>query len=176
MTGKDEESTNTFRVKDRRRFDNEGNERSEEQGTPSVSPSSVTQPSWGPSPSSSVHGADAGPKVDAKFDSHTLSDDGGGDLGDDAGFTMSDAPEGEEGGIDFSSFVMSLATQALVQLGEMQPPSGMEIPIDREAAHQTIEIIAMLSRKTRGNLSAVEAKLLEDILHNLRMSYVTAGQ
>lgn len=79
---------------------------------------------------------------------------------------------GEDEPINFSSFVMSLATQTLMQLGEMKPPPGLEINVDREAARQTIDILRMLQRKTAGNLDASEAKLLEEILHTLMMSYV----
>lgn len=74
--------------------------------------------------------------------------------------------------IDFSSFVMSLATQALIQLGEMSPPSGLDLPVDKVAAKQTIDILEMLRVKTEGNLEDAEDRLLEEILHNLRMSYV----
>jgi hypothetical protein len=82
-------------------------------------------------------------------------------------------PEVEEpGAVSFAGFVMSLATQAMVQLGEMDPPPGMEIPKDPDGAMQTIELLAMLQRKTRGNLSEPEVKMLEDILHNLRIGYV----
>lgn len=161
MSDHEEESKTTFRVRDRRRFDYEGNERPEEQvSSPAPNPAAVK-----PEPA---------PARPAIADSG-LADDVEADEAEGAGFTMKASDEEGEGeGIDFSSFIMSLATQALVQLGEMRPPSGMEIPIDREAAQQSIEIIAMLARKTRGNLSAVEAKLVEDILHNLRISYVSA--
>jgi hypothetical protein len=50
----------------------------------------------------------------------------------------------------------------------------MEIPVDLEAARQTIDIIAMLQRRTRGNVSAEEARFLEELLHSLRSSYVVA--
>lgn len=86
------------------------------------------------------------------------------------------APQEDEGDISFSSLLMSLATQALMQLGEMNPPEGSHIPVDPEGAKQTIEIIAMLQRKTKGNLSAEEATLLEEMLHNLRVGYVRVAQ
>ena len=85
-------------------------------------------------------------------------------------FRMEEAsPESE---VNFSSFVMSLATQAMVQLGQMAPPPGMDIPVDVESGKGTIDILAMIQQKTRGNLSKEEAKFLEDILHTLRVSYV----
>lgn len=77
-----------------------------------------------------------------------------------------------ESQVNFSSFVMSLATQAMVQLGQMSPPPGFDIPVDKEAGRGTIDILAMLQQKTVGNLSAEESKLLEEILHSLRVAYV----
>jgi hypothetical protein len=74
--------------------------------------------------------------------------------------------------VTFSSFVMSLATQAMVQLGQMAPPPGMEIPVDIESGKGTIDILGMIQSKTRGNLSKEEDKFLEDVLHTLRVSYV----
>jgi hypothetical protein len=85
-------------------------------------------------------------------------------------FRMEEAPPESE--VNFSSFVMSLATQAMVQLGQMAPPPGMEIPIDVESGKGTIDILAMIQQKTRGNLSKEETKFLEDVLHTLRVSYV----
>lgn len=82
------------------------------------------------------------------------------------------APEGSVPQVDFSAFVMSLATQSLIQLGEAKPPPGMNIPVDVAAAKQTIDILCMLEDKTRGNLDPQEAKLFEEILHQLRLSYL----
>lgn len=74
--------------------------------------------------------------------------------------------------INFSSFVVSLATQTLMQLGQMKPPPGLDLKPDREAARQTIEILAMLRDKTKGNLDPEETKLFDEILHSLRMAFV----
>jgi hypothetical protein len=52
----------------------------------------------------------------------------------------------------------------------------MEIPVDVESARQTIDILAMLQRKTRGNLSTEEVRFMEEVLHTLRMSYVRRKQ
>lgn len=74
--------------------------------------------------------------------------------------------------IDFRSFIMSLATQALMQLGDIKAPSGVDIKIDKVMAKQTIDILIMLAEKTKGNLDKTEAALMEDIVHNLQLSYV----
>lgn len=78
--------------------------------------------------------------------------------------------------VAFGSFIMSLATQVLVQLGEMPAPHGMEIPVDINGARQTIDIIAMLQRRTRGNLSDEESHFLEEVLHSLRTSFVARSK
>ena len=93
---------------------------------------------------------------------------------EDPGFEMKEeqAPPMQE--LNFSSFVVSLATQALMQLGEMPVPEGVNIPKDKDAAKQTIDILSILSHKTTGNLDDSEAKLMEEILHNLRMAFVKA--
>ena len=77
-----------------------------------------------------------------------------------------------ESEVNFSSFVMSLATQAMVQLGQMAPPPGMDIPVDVESGKGTIDILGMIQQKTLGNLSKEESKFLDDVLHTLRVSYV----
>lgn len=82
-------------------------------------------------------------------------------------------PQGEPV-IDFSAFILSLTTQALAQLGEIQPPKGIDIKVDVKAAKQTIDILSMLEEKTKGNLDEKESAMLEKILHDLRISYVKA--
>lgn len=74
--------------------------------------------------------------------------------------------------INFSSFVMSLATQAMMQMGELPPPEGMRIPVDIQAARQTIDILSILKTKTSGNLDQFEAQLFEEVLHNLKVAFV----
>lgn len=74
--------------------------------------------------------------------------------------------------IDFSSFVVSLATQALIMLGEVPSPDSQQMMFNKEAARETIDIIALLEEKTRGNLTADETKLIGDVLASLRLAYV----
>jgi len=76
--------------------------------------------------------------------------------------------------INFSTFVISLSTQALMHLGEIPDPISGKVEADVEVAKQMIDIIAMLKDKTRGNLGASEDRLMDDILFDLRMKYVEA--
>jgi hypothetical protein len=90
--------------------------------------------------------------------------------------TSKSAPSDQPNEIGFSEFAMSLATQALMQLGQMQPPAGFNIPKDVIAAKQTIDILQMLEAKTKGNLDEREAALMSDILHNLRLAFLNVSQ
>lgn len=76
--------------------------------------------------------------------------------------------------INFSAFVISLSTQALMNLGEIADPLTGKVEPDVAVAKQMIDIIGMLKDKTKGNLNASEDRLVEDILFDLRMKYVEA--
>jgi Domain of unknown function (DUF1844) len=76
--------------------------------------------------------------------------------------------------INFSTFIISLSTQALMHLGEIADPQSGNVHKDIPVAKQMIDIIGMLRDKTKGNLDAGEDRLTEDILYDLRMRYVEA--
>ena len=75
-------------------------------------------------------------------------------------------------GTTFSTFIASLNATALVHLGVMNTPGTNESSKNLAVAKQTIDIIGMLEVKTRGNLTEDEAKLIQNILHDLRLMYV----
>lgn len=72
--------------------------------------------------------------------------------------------------IDFSTFAISLAGTASLNLN---PTSGQ---FDLGLAKQTIDIMAMLATKTKGNLTADEEKLLSSLLYETRMAYVDVAK
>ncbi|MBI4495613.1 MAG: DUF1844 domain-containing protein [Deltaproteobacteria bacterium] len=74
--------------------------------------------------------------------------------------------------ISFSSFILSLSTSALLQLGEVPDPSSGTRAKDLPMAKQTIDLLGMLKEKTRGNLTSEEDQLLEHLLADLRWRYV----
>ncbi|MEZ4753250.1 MAG: DUF1844 domain-containing protein [Bdellovibrionota bacterium] len=139
----EEQGTKGFKVNDKRRFDDAGNQKSEAQQAET--------------------GSSATPKA-AKTSIKEESKD----------FKLSDSNKTQAYELNFSSFIVSLATQALMQLGEMPTPEGINIPKDKEAAKQTIDIIAILKDKTKGNLDENETRLIDEIIHNLRMAFVKA--
>ena len=73
--------------------------------------------------------------------------------------------------ITFSAFLMSLSSQALMCLGELQDAEGHSHE-DLIAARELIDVIGMLKEKTRGNLDPTESGLLDGVLYDLRMRYV----
>ena len=74
--------------------------------------------------------------------------------------------------LDFSTFVISLASSAQVNLGAMPHPETNQTSQNFPAAKQMIDILGMLKKKTKGNLSEAESTLLDRVLLNLRMHYV----
>ena len=82
-----------------------------------------------------------------------------------------------ESGITFSGFILSLATTAAVHFGDIADPNtGNTSAPNLPAAAQMIELIALLQEKTKGNLIEPEAKLVDDLLYELRVRYVQAQQ
>ncbi len=77
--------------------------------------------------------------------------------------------------INFISFLFSLSTSALIQLGEIEDPVSQKMVKDLPLAKQTIDLIGMLKEKTKGNLAPDEEKLIENILYDLRIRYVKAA-
>ena len=74
--------------------------------------------------------------------------------------------------VTFSTFVLSLSTQALVHLGEIADPASGQVSTDLVAAKQIIDILGVLETKTKGNLDQAEQGLVESMLYDLRMRYV----
>ncbi|MHB8232510.1 MAG: DUF1844 domain-containing protein [bacterium] len=74
---------------------------------------------------------------------------------------------------DFATFIYSLNTQALFFLGKIPNPVSKKYEKDIGMAKYLIDTIDMLSKKTKGNLDENEAKLIENILFDLRMAYIS---
>lgn len=78
--------------------------------------------------------------------------------------------------ITFPAFVVSLAHTAAVHFGDVPDPvTGETMEQNLPAAQQMIGILSLLDEKTRGNLTAEERQLLDQILYELRMRYEEAG-
>ena len=88
---------------------------------------------------------------------------------------MSDSTTAPNPALTFPAFVLSLAHTAAVHFGDTPDPStGATAPQDLVAAKQMIDVLALLEEKTRGNLSAEERQLIEQLLYELRLRFVEA--
>jgi hypothetical protein len=82
-----------------------------------------------------------------------------------------------ESGLTFSDFILSLGHTAAVHFGDVADPyTGKRSEPDLTAAAHMIELIALLQEKTKGNLIEPEARLVDDLLYDLRLRYVQARQ
>ena len=166
MAADEEQESKGFKVNDRRRFSAEGELKPEfsgaEEAPETLPPGAGAQPAGRAAPAG--QGAEPNPS-------------GGGGMG---GAGAAEARMAAGGGaqqslpteINFSAFLMSLSTEALVHLGEMPDPASGQQHRDLPMAQQLIDIIGMLRDKTRGNLDNDERSLLDAILFDLRMKYV----
>ena len=90
------------------------------------------------------------------------------DLDSDAGAPL---PGNEgEAPIDFTTFILSMSTSCMIQLGEIADPDGGST-VDLEQARHTIEILQMLDDKTEGRLSGEEDRMLSHVIADLRSRY-----
>jgi hypothetical protein len=81
--------------------------------------------------------------------------------------------EEKKGPIDFYTFVLSLGSAAFVHLGDApHPETGTPGEPDLLVAKQTIDILAMLQEKTKGNLTEEEDRFLDTLLTDLRLRFV----
>lgn len=78
--------------------------------------------------------------------------------------------------MDFSTFIMSLASAVYIDLGLIVNPMTNKKEKNLFVAKQHIDLIEMLKIKTKGNLSDDENKMIESILYQLHMAYVEANK
>ncbi len=76
--------------------------------------------------------------------------------------------EGASAAVSFSSFIISLATQAADYLGGEQKDLG--------AARQMISALEMLKDKTEGRRTEDESRILDAILFDLRLAFVGSAK
>ena len=74
--------------------------------------------------------------------------------------------------VTFSTFILSLASSALMQLGEVPNPETGKTEEDLVMARHTIDVLDMLRAKTEKCLDDEERRLLDGILYEVRMKYV----
>jgi len=75
----------------------------------------------------------------------------------------------------FAMHVTSLASEAMMALGQVPHPMTGKTETNLKVAKYFIDTLAVLEEKTKGNLTAEESQALEAFLHQLRLGYVTSG-
>ena len=78
--------------------------------------------------------------------------------------------------INFETFLLSLGTAILVALGEIENPVTKKTDKDLESAKQNIDILELLAKKTTGNLSEQENRLMQHLLYEMRLKYLAASK
>lgn len=79
-------------------------------------------------------------------------------------------------GINFTTFIYSLSSSAMVALGEAADPSTGKTEFHPQMAKHTIDVLGMLKQKFDQGLDEDERKLLCDIVYDLRMTYVNKSK
>ena len=78
--------------------------------------------------------------------------------------------------VNFMMFITSLSMQVMMSLGIYPNPITKKEEKNLDAAKYTIDTIAMIQEKTKGNLTSEESRLIDNILYDLRMKYVEANK
>ena len=72
----------------------------------------------------------------------------------------------------FLQLVLGLQQAAMVALGKLMNPMSGKIERNLEGARNTIDTLAAIEARTRGNLESDEQRVLTQVLTDLRMNYV----
>ena len=147
----------TFKVTDRRLFNADGTPRDlppeEIAETAAAAPASAPEPAKAAT-SSNEQEVEAPPQP-----SEELDDD--------------EELEGAQDPASFVNFLMSIASNAASALGMMEHPVTHQREVDLELGKHWIDVLGMLQKKTQGNLTKQEQQLVEGLLSDLRMQYVS---
>jgi uncharacterized protein DUF1844 len=156
-----EEEEKPIRVVDRRMFTADGELRPEYQSTASEpAPPPAPTPPAGPPPAP----ASPPPANPPPADAHA------------AETPPSDEPAAGEPRTAFALIIQMLAMPAYAALGMVPDPASGRQRVDRAAAREMIDLLAVLEQKTRGNLSFEESNFLSRVLYDLRLAFVEVSR
>ena len=160
-----QEDQPNFKVTDRRLFNADGSPRDlppEEKPEPKVAATQEAAAAPAPAPDTVATPEPEVPPVTAEAappeDEEEFSEEDLADARDPASFV---------------SFIMSIASNAASALGMMEHPVTHQREVDVELGKHWIDILGMLQKKTEGNLTPQEKRMLEGLLADLRMQYVS---
>lgn len=74
--------------------------------------------------------------------------------------------------LDFTTFLLSLASTAMIQMGVVPHPETGQTLAEPDLARQTIDLLGLLREKTQGNLTDEESKFFDALLYDLRVHFV----
>ena len=77
---------------------------------------------------------------------------------------------------DFTMLVNMLVTNAMVFLGQMPAPGSQQYMRNLPQAQHMIDLLMVLREKTRGNLTPDEDQMMQELLPQLQMAYVSASR
>lgn len=78
--------------------------------------------------------------------------------------------------IDFPTFVLSLASAAMMGLGLAPRPDTGKQEVDLVMARQNIDLLELLQQKSKNNLTSEEEKLLERVLYETRTKFLEVSK
>ncbi len=78
--------------------------------------------------------------------------------------------------INFSTFILGLASTTMIHLGVAPHPETGRPSVDLTLAQQSLSLLELLQAKTKGNLAAEEERLFANLLTDLRLRFVDASK
>ena len=155
-----DEKEATFKVTDRRLFNADGSPRdlpAEETPEPTIS----VAPEAAAAPKPAESQAEPEPEVPNEAPAEAEEE-----------FTEADLADARDPA-SFMNFLMLLAQNAASTLGMVEHPVTHQRDVDIDAGKHWIDVLGMLQKKTDGNLTPQEKRMLEGLLSDLRMQYVS---
>jgi hypothetical protein len=176
----DKRDKEDIKVTDRRRFSFDGEVRHDDSPPPEEPP--AAPPPATPPPPARVTQADTPPPPEPPTNAEPVSEEesqASRDAFREAGAKLDEVLDKELGPqhrpealqVSFETFIAELYMSAMLQLGLLHE-RGQQPQVDLVGARHTVDTISMLEEKTRGNLSANEAAIVQDCLFRLRMAFV----
>ncbi len=161
MIGRDDQSDEvTFKVADRRKFNSDGSVR---EGVvldePKAEKPAETSVQTSATPTADI---EVEPEKKEGVDLDSVEDQG-----------ADDEIPGADDPASFVNFLSTLATNAAAALGAVPHPATGQRSLDLETGKYWLDVLGMIREKTQGNLHAQEARLLDGLLADLRMQYIT---
>jgi hypothetical protein len=160
-----DEDQPTFKVTDRRLFNSDGSPRD-------LPPEEKPEPKAVPAPEPAAAAAAAEPAVAetaAATDAETFPEP---EQQPEEEFSAEDLADARDPA-SFMSFVMSIASNAASALGMLEHPVTHQREVDVDLGKHWIDVLGMLEKKTAGNLTPQEKRMIEGLLADLRMQYVS---